>query len=212
MRDKMKKVCCLGMCLLLFLTAGCREKETLTLEEVEERHTEQSTNEKECEDAKTKQPEEAAGQAEEAEKEVFVYVCGEVRSPGVYELHPGSRIYEAIRAAGGMTEQADEQYVNQAESLKDGQQIYIPSKEEVQTEGKAPIQSGEESGTERGKENLNTAGKEELMTLTGIGEEKADSIIRYREENGGFKSPEDLMKIEGIKTGVFDKIKDKITV
>ena len=65
MRDKMKKVCCLGMCLLLFLTAGCREKETLTLEEVEERHTEQSTKEKECEDAKTKQPEEAAGQAEE---------------------------------------------------------------------------------------------------------------------------------------------------
>lgn len=212
MRDKMKKVCCLGMCLLLFLMAGCREKETLTLEEVEERHTEQSTEEKERGNDKTEKPEEATGESKEAEKEVFVYVCGEVRSPGVYELQPGSRIYEAIRVAGGMTEQADEQYVNQAESLKDGQQIYIPSKEEVQIEGKTPIQSKKGLETESGKVNLNTAGKEELMTLTGIGEAKADSIIRYREENGGFRSLEDLMKIEGIKAGVFDKIKDKITV
>ena len=60
--------------------------------------------------------------------------------------------------------------------------------------------------------NLNTASKEELMTLTGIGEAKADSIIRYREENGGFQNPEDLMKIEGIKSGVFNKIKEQITV
>ena len=111
-----------------------------------------------------------------------------------------------------MTEEADQNYLNQAESLKDGQQVYVPSKGEAETD--ADSWKGERVMREKdnGKVNLNTAGKEELMTLTGIGEAKAESIIRYREENGGFQTPEDLMKIEGIKTGVFDKIKEQITV
>ena len=135
-----------------------------------------------------------------------------MKSPGVYELEPGSRIYEAVRAAGGMTEAADEYYLNQAEVLNDGQQIYVPSKEEIEAEEKI-LGKPEEIKEEGSKKvNLNTASKEELMTLTGIGEAKADSIIRYREENGGFQNPEDLMKIEGIKSGVFNKIKEQITV
>ena len=63
-----------------------------------------------------------------------------------------------------------------------------------------------------GKVNLNTASEEELQTLSGIGETRAKSIIEYRENNGGFQSIEDLMKVEGIKEGVFEKIKDRITV
>ena len=152
-------------------------------------------------------------QEQETENSVFfVYVCGAVNRPGVYELEAGSRVYTAIQAAGGMTEEADQNYLNQAESLKDGQQVYVPSKGEAETD--ADSWKGERVMREKdnGKVNLNTAGKEELMTLTGIGEAKAESIIRYREENGGFQTPEDLMKIEGIKTGVFDKIKEQITV
>ena len=63
-----------------------------------------------------------------------------------------------------------------------------------------------------GKVNINTAGKDELMTLTGIGEAKAQSILDYREEHGKFGSIEDLMLIEGIKEGVFNKIKEDITI
>ena len=68
------------------------------------------------------------------------------------------------------------------------------------------------SGTQDKRVNLNSASREELMTLTGIGEAKASDIISYREENGGFKKPEDIMKIRGIKQGIYRKIKDMITV
>ena len=205
MQGTMKKMCCLGICLLFCFTAGCKEKETLTLEEVTKVNTEESRKENTKENGE-KEAVKEKGQTEITEEKLYVYVCGEVKSPGVYELEPGSRIYEAVRAAGGMTEAADEYYLNQAEVLNDGQQIYVPSKEEIP--GK-PEEIKEEGSK---KVNLNTASKEELMTLTGIGEAKADSIIRYREENGGFQNPEDLMKIEGIKSGVFNKIKEQITV
>lgn len=211
MQGTMKKMCCLGICLLFCFTAGCKEKETLTLEEVTKVNTEESRKENTKENGE-KEAVKEKGQTEITEEKLYVYVCGEVKSPGVYELEPGSRIYEAVRAAGGMTEAADEYYLNQAEVLNDGQQIYVPSKEEIEAEEKI-LGKPEEIKEEGSKKvNLNTASKEELMTLTGIGEAKADSIIRYREENGGFQNPEDLMKIEGIKSGVFNKIKEQITV
>ena len=144
-----------------------------------------------------------------------VHVCGEVANPGIYELPAGSRIYEAVKAAGGFTENAAEESVNLASPIEDGVQIRIYSKEETETlaAGAAPFDGFEASG--EGKEpvvNLNTATKEELMTLSGIGESRAEDIIRYREENGGFQNIEDIMKVSGIKDAAFQKIKDRITV
>ena len=105
--------------------------------------------------------------------------------------------------AGGMTADAAADAVNLARVAADGEQIYIPTSEEVQTQGTVPGAQSAAGGQD--KVNINTASAEELMTLSGIGEAKAESIIRYREENGGFETPEDLMKISGIKEGVFEK-------
>ena len=119
--------------------------------------------------------------------------------------------------AGGMTKKAAAEAVNQAGRLTDGQQIYVPSKDEQASgvgsvDGQQASGSTEAGGADGGKVNLNTASKEELMTLSGIGEVKADAMVRYREEHGSFQSVEDVKKIEGIKDGVFNKIKDQITV
>lgn len=211
MWDMKKKMCYLGMTLFFIFSAGCKEKERIPLEEIPVEESVQDTEDKNSE--KINSTDRSDKQEQETENSVlFVYVCGAVNRPEVYELEAGSRVYTAIQAAGGMTEEADQNYLNQAESLKDGQQVYVPSKGEAETD--ADSWKGERVMREKdnGKVNLNTAGKEELMTLTGIGEAKAESIIRYREENGEFQTPEDLMKIEGIKTGVFDKIKEQITV
>lgn len=140
---------------------------------------------------------------------IFVYVCGAVCAPGVYELDEGARVYEAVQEAGGMSADASADSVNLARVAQDGEQIYILTCDEAQTEGTMP---GTEITGENKKVNINTASAEELMTLSGIGESKAESIIRYREENGRFQKIEELMEISGIKEGVFEKIKDDIII
>ncbi len=143
---------------------------------------------------------------EETLEKICVYVCGEVKSPGVYELAAGARVSEAVEAAGGMTEEAAESWLNLAEHMTDGQKIEVPSKEQEE-------QLKEEAfGRESGLVNLNTASAEQLTTLTGIGESKAEDILNYRETHGGFRTIEELMQIPGIKERVFEKIKDQITV
>lgn len=141
---------------------------------------------------------------EEPDK-IYVHVCGEVKCPGVYELDANSRVYMALEAAGGATKAAVCDALNQAEILSDGQQIYVPSREEYMK------QNNHEDVSPGGKLNINRASKEELMTLPGIGEAKAEAIIRYRKENGNFKSIEEIMEIEGIKEGVFHQIEGEIT-
>ena len=141
---------------------------------------------------------------EEKTEKIFVHVCGEVNNPGVYELNAGSRVFEALDAAGGVTKDAADDSVNQAEVLSDGQQLEILSEEQMSR--------NELTETfDSGKMNINKATKEDLMTLSGIGESKADAIIRYREENGNFNSIEEIMEIECIKEGVFRKIEEQIT-
>ncbi|MDE6904886.1 MAG: helix-hairpin-helix domain-containing protein [Lachnospiraceae bacterium] len=136
-----------------------------------------------------------------------VYVCGEVNVPGVYELPAGSRVYEAIQLAGGLTETADPGAVNQALFVEDGEMI------QVFAQGEKPRESPQEKEEqEDGRVNLNTADISALMGIPGIGETKARSIIAYREENGKFQSAEDVMKITGIKEGLYSKMKDYITV
>lgn len=148
----------------------------------------------------------------QTEDSIYVYVCGAVNQEGVYELREDSRVYEAIACAKGLREDAMSQAVNQAERLTDGQQIYIPTKEEFDAGiTSAPIAS-DTSGISDGKVHLNTASKEELQTLSGIGEAKAESIISYREAHGEFQSIEELMNVEGIKEGTFQKIKEQIAL
>lgn len=162
--------------------------------------------------AGTKQPGEAAV--------CVVHVCGAVQSPGVYTLAEGSRIYEAVAAAGGLLPEADEAYLNQASCVTDGEQIYVPTQQEVLEQSATLVRSGQsvtaqtESGAEPqdAKVNLNTATKEQLCTLPGIGESKAQSIISYRETQGAYGQIEDVMNVEGIKDGLFQKIRDRITV
>lgn len=143
----------------------------------------------------------------------YVHISGAVQSPGVYTLEEGSRIFQAVEAAGGFLPQADEGYLNLAAQIYDGMKITVLTKEEAAT---APAPEGGtgsfEQETAAPKVNINTAGKEQLMTLQGIGEARAADIIAYRQEHGPFQKIEDIMQISGIKEAAFAKIKDDITV
>lgn len=154
----------------------------------------------------------SAESEEEPDTFLYVYVCGAVVDPGVYRLHPGQRIYEAIDLAGGFTEEAAESYLNLAEPVTDGMKVEVPGKEQAEEWQESGLVTGSSPGQGNGKVNLNTAAKELLMTLNGIGEARAADIIRYRQEHGKFEKIEDIMQVPGIKETAFQKIKDEITV
>ena len=151
---------------------------------------------------------------------ITVHVCGAVMHPGVYELDEGSRVMDAVLAAGGFSQEADEEYVNLATVLSDGDKVRIPTQKETAvndgiSEAGGVTASGsmdETKNATQNKVNINTADAEELCTLPGIGQTRAESIISYREEHGFFSRIEDIMKISGIKENSFEKIKDKITI
>lgn len=167
----------------------------------------------------------------EATVSCMVHVCGAVEQPGVYELPQGSRIYQAIACAGGLSDEADPDYLNQADFVSDGEKVYVPTREEVmEMDDRLQIVSGQPDGSggaypvlgagsqsqeeqaASGLVNLNTASEEQLCTLPGIGSSKAKSIIAYREEHGSFDRIESVMNVAGIKDGLFQKIKAYITV
>ena len=169
----------------------------------------------------------ASGGGGEDMSAVAVYVCGAVIDPGVYYLKAGDRICDAIEAAGGFTEDADREWLNQARLISDGEMLVVCTEDEtsiLRAQGitQAAASAGDTASPGGfaqqadslggGLVNLNTATKEQLMTLPGIGEAKADSIIRYRTENGFFASTEDVMNISGIKNSIYEKIRDRITV
>lgn len=157
---------------------------------------------------------------------LYVDVCGAVVSPGVYRLKSGSRVFEAIEMAGGLTRSADRGSINQADLLSDGEKIRVYTIEEArQLSGErlealscqeAEKLSGEprEGNLAKAEEkvNLNTADEAGLCTLTGIGKARAQDIIAYRTEKGGFRTIEEIMNVSGIKEATFHKIKDKIVV
>ena len=176
---------------------------------------------------------EVSGVAERSEKTdqklCYVYLCGEVNNPGVYTLLEGARVYEAIELAGGFTGEAAESWLNLAEPVCDSMKLEVPSKTQAKDplwQAKAQAGSAKTSGaagagngaggTDGGSQkmlvNINTASLEELMTLKGIGASRAEDIVRYRQEAGGFTKIEDIMKVPGIKDAAFQKIKDNITV
>lgn len=141
-----------------------------------------------------------------SEQNVFVYICGEVVFPGVYEVAAGSRIWDVLLAAGGFTEEASAESVNLAKRVEDGMQITVPSLSEAEE------QKQEAERKAAGLVNLNTASKEELCSIPGIGESRAEAILKYRDTQGGFSYVEEIMKVDGIKEGLYAKIQDKIYV
>ena len=144
---------------------------------------------------------------------IQVHICGAVNNPGVYGLPKGSRIYEAVEAAGGFSPGACENYVNLAQILTDASKIMIPTTTEVE-DGSLFLQdiSGQDNPDGKGLVNINIADVSELCTLPGIGESKAEAIVSYRNKNGQFNSIEQIMEVEGIKSGMYSKIQDKICV
>ena len=147
---------------------------------------------------------------------VLVHTCGEVQTPGVYELTADSRICDVLLLAGGFTADADTEAVNMAAGIEDGMQIVIPTETDrtSETTGNSFYRTGETAAgkTESQLVNINTADKETLMSLPGIGAGKAEAVIAYREAGGVFKDIKDIMLVDGIKEGVYARIKDKICV
>ena len=149
---------------------------------------------------------------------VLVHICGEVQTPGVYELDADSRICDVLLLAGGFTADADTEAVNMAAGIEDGMQIVIPAETDRTPEMAENnlSRTGETSAgkmiTESSLVNINTADKDTLMSLPGIGAGKAEAVLAYREAGGVFKEIEDIMLVDGIKEGVYAKIKDKICV
>lgn len=172
---------------------GCERKEKVLLTDL--KAVEEETD-------PSNQAVDMVNEAEDACDLIVVHICGAVVSPGVYEFPAGSRIYQAVEAAGGFSKEARQDYLNQAAILQDGSKLYVPTLEEA----------AEVMPEDDGLVNINTATEEELCSLTGIGSGKAKSIIAYRTEKGSFKAIEDIMNVEGIKDGLFQKIRDSITV
>lgn len=144
---------------------------------------------------------------------IYVYICGAVTEPGVYQIAEGSRLFELIDESGGMLETADVTSQNLAREVQDGEQIQILTKEEVKERSEMDgVMTTGNIGKQQGLININTATVQELTTLTGIGESRALAIIAYREENGLFQSIDGIKKVAGIKEGLFEKIKNQITI
>ena len=140
--------------------------------------------------------------------EIFIHIDGEVNNPGLYKLFNGDRIDDAIRAAGGLTADADKSKINLAIKLKDEMKIHIYKKGESHAES---INNLNNSNSNNKLVNINTASIEELCKLPGIGENKAKLIVEYREKHK-FAKIEDITKVSGIGKKTFEKIKNEITV
>lgn len=161
------------------------------------------------------------------EKVIMIDIKGAVKQPDVYAIGENARVRDAVIEAGGLTEDANTTYLNLAQKLTDGMVIYVPTNEEVEQGGEQVIGtnpsqyitsssistvdgSGEAAGG--GKININQASASQLETLPGIGPSRAEAIIKYREEKGGFKQIEELMNVSGIGTKIFEGLKDLITI
>lgn len=154
----------------------------------------------------------AAGEETEVRSMILVDVGGAVQTPKVAELEEGSRVADAIAAAGGLKDNADAAGINQAAFLTDGEKVYIPAVGE-ETASILPGGSGIAGGSVANqKVNLNTATSEELQTLSGVGPATAEKILDYRSSNGAFKTIEDLKNVSGIGDKTFEKLKEHIMV
>lgn len=146
--------------------------------------------------------------------DIFVHVVGEVNAPGIVKVPEGTRLYNVIEKVGGMTKNAQTDYLNLADTVKDGQQIRVISKKEYK-KLKKKSHGGSQKESQGGSDssgliNINTATADELQTLSGIGEVRAKAIVEYRTQNGNFSKPEDIKNVSGIGDATFNNIKSQI--
>lgn len=196
-------------------------------------------------DGSSQQEDEPSGSAQTvaepdiADTVIYVHICGAVMKPGVYEMTPGDRIFNAVESAGGFAEDASTDYVNLAQEIADGMKITIPTVAEAEAMAETspeavstPLEyagtatatattaaaasdgsaGASASGASDGRININTADASALTSITGIGPARAEAIIAYREQNGAFGSIEDIRNVSGIGDSTFNKLKDEITV
>ena len=161
---------------------------------------------------------------EEIEKEIvsdiYVDVGGAVNEPKVVCIPEGSRVFEAVASAGGISDNAEIKYINMAAVCTDGEKIYIPTEKEIEENKGQLLSEGDSVYTANntlscensGTVNINTAGSSELQTLSGIGPSMAERILEYRKQNGKFSSIEDLKKVSGIGDKKFGELKKHICV
>lgn len=211
MRKNLKKAFYTAGCLVLtvLLLCGCdRESDLEITMQAEETGTgtSEAENEQETEIKETES-------TEKAQEMIYVQVTGAVQTPGVYELPTGSRVFEAVQKAGGMTGEAAPDSINQAVEVHDGDMIVLLTQEEWgRNQENSRAEELSDTGLSDGRVNINTATEEQLCTIPGIGETRARSIITYREQNGLFATIEEIKNVSGIKEGLFKKIKEKIKV
>ena len=148
---------------------------------------------------------------EPAPVELCVDIGGAVKNPGVYTVTESTRVYEVIEMAGGLTDKADTDSINRAAFVQDGEKIIVPFRYDPEEGDSTGMSAAPGYTTHSGLVNINTGSKEELMTLNGIGEVMAGRIIEYRTQNR-FRKIEDIKSVKGIGDGIFEKIKDSITV
>jgi competence protein ComEA len=134
---------------------------------------------------------------------IYVHVAGSVKSPGIYQLDSGTRVYDAVLAAGGFTDKANQASVNMARALNDGEQLLVSS------ESTGAVYEGALSST---LISLNQASSSQLEDLPGVGPALAGRIVDWRTANGGFKAKEDLLNVAGIGDKLFASVKDLVTL
>ena len=154
---------------------------------------------------------------EEIKEKIKIHIAGAVNKEGLYELEEEQRIADAIEIAGGLKNDADLSDINLASKLEDGMKIYIPTinentNENTNTQNINSTKNPNTQGRTTDKININTASQSELDTLPGIGPSTALKIIKYREENGKFKSIEDIKEVSGIGESKYEQIKDLIKI
>lgn len=151
-------------------------------------------------------------------EEIIVHIGGEVKTPGVFSFPQGVRLIDAISVAGGETTQAALDQINLARILNDGEHIIIPSYLNPVNSTDNSINNSTDNSITNNiinsniKINLNQAGLQELSTLTGIGIVRAEAIIEYRDNYGGFKDIKEIMNVSGIGIQTYNNIKDDITI
>ena len=198
--EKNKKIAICVSCVLFVVISGAIYMINRSIKEQKDQVIFNSIPRDSNEDAQEDAP------VEQADTTIMVYITGEVKNPGVYEVLSGSRVNDVLEAAGGATEEANLKVVNLAAKVKDEEKIIVPNMSEEIDEARA------EEESKSGLININTATKEELKTLPGIGDGIAGNIITYRENNGDFGSIEDIKKVPLIGAGRFAQIMDLITV
>lgn len=182
----------LGLCLVSLLLSACAEQDEIVLERA---HSQQNTQKD------TEEGTGGSGTVPEEEDYLYVHVCGAVKAPGLKKLPVGSRVWDALEAAEGFTEEADEDAINLAAFVQDGEKIRFPTKEE---------RILQESRDDR--IDLNAADEETLTSLPGIGSAKAAAIVKYRREHNGFSSKEELLQVPGIHQALFEQIRELVKV